>query len=152
MASFYKANSLISHAGPIPLNWSRVQGKLFRHECIEHPAQYSVAKTQFITNVSKKLTNETWLRYISTIKHWLHLKWYASERPPSKVNTTVLTWLSKENIVMFFFFLSISKWVLRLVSWKPSHASRNWNESSFGRLESSFTDLFTYRRWLGNTI
>ena len=69
MASFYKANSLISHAGPISLNWSRVQGKLFRHECIEHPAQYSVAKTQFITNVSKKLTNETWLRYISTIKH-----------------------------------------------------------------------------------
>ena len=105
MASFYKANSLISHAGPIPLNWSRVQGKLFRHECIEHPAQYSVAKTQFIINVSKKLTNETWLRYISTIKHWLHLKWYASERPPSKVNTTVLTWLSKENIVVFFFSL-----------------------------------------------
>ena len=152
MASFYKANSLISHVGPIPLNWSWVQGKLFRHECIEHPAQYSVAKTQFIINVSKKLTNETWLRYISTIKHWLHLKWYASERPPSKVNTTVLTWLSKENIVVYFFFLSISKWVLRLVSWKPSHESRNWNESSFGRLESSFTDLLTYRRWLGNTI
>ena len=149
MASFYKANSLIRHVGPIPLNWSRVQGKLFGYECIEHPAQYLVAKTQFIINISKKLTNETRLRYISTIKHLLHLKWYASERPPCKVNTTVLTWLSKEKYYRVF-FLSISKWVLWLVSWKPSHESRNWNESSFGRLESSFTDLLTYRRWLGH--
>ena len=61
-----KVYSLISHIGPIHLNWSRVQGKLVRHECIEHPAQYSVAKTQCIINIRKKLTNETRLRYIST--------------------------------------------------------------------------------------
>ena len=42
-----KVYSLISHIGPIPLNWSWVQGKLVRHECIEDPAQYSVAKTQY---------------------------------------------------------------------------------------------------------
>ena len=59
-----------------------------------------------------------------------------------------LDWVRK--ILSCFFFLSISKWVLRLVSWKPSHESRNWNESSFGRRESSFKDLLTYRRWYGH--
>ena len=91
-------------SGPFPLNWSRVQGKLFRHECIEHPAQYSVTRTQCIIHISKKLTNQTRLRYIST-KHWSHLKWYASERPPYKVNTTVLTWLTKENYYRVIFSL-----------------------------------------------
>ena len=125
-------------------------------------ALYLVAKTQCIINISKKLTNETRLRNIST-KHWLHLKWYASERPLCKVNTKVLTWKWRNDrwsltmmmiivdaarkTIFVLFFLSISKWVLWLVSWKPSHESRNWNESSFGRRESSFTDLLTYRRW-----
>ena len=130
-------------------------------------ALYLVAKTQCIINISIKLTNETRLRNIST-KHWLHLKWYASERPLCKVNTKVLTWKWRNDrwsltmmmimmmmmiivdwarkTIIVLFFLSISKWVLWLVSWKPSHESRNWNESSFGRRESSFTDLLTYRR------
>ena len=52
--------------------------------------------------------------------------------------------------IIVLFFLSISKRVLWLESWKPSHESRNWNESSFGRRESSFKDLLTYRRWYGH--
>ena len=52
--------------------------------------------------------------------------------------------------IIVLFFLSISKRVLWLESWKPSHESRNWIESSFGRRESSFKDLLTYRRWYGH--
>ena len=107
MASFYKANSLISHAGPIPLNWSRVQGKLFRHECIEHPAQYSVAKTQFIINVSKKLTNETWLRYIFQLLNidciWNDM--LQKGHPVKWIQQYSLDWVRK--ILSCFFFFSL---------------------------------------------
>ena len=68
--------------------------------------------------------------------------------PIKWIQQYLLDWLRKTIIVLFF--LSISKRVLWLESWKPSHESRNWNESSFGRRESSFKDLLTYRRWYGH--